>query len=31
MLQNWIGSMEMYAKNFETRRLKGTKVLKQKR
>jgi len=26
MLQNWIGSMEMYAKNFETQRLEGSKA-----
>jgi hypothetical protein len=26
MLQNWIGSMEMYAKNFETQRLEGVET-----
>ena len=26
MLQNWIGSIEMYAKNFETRRREGVET-----
>jgi hypothetical protein len=26
MLQNWIGSMEMYAKNFETQRCEGVET-----
>ena len=28
MLQNWIGSIEMYAKNFETLRREGVETLR---